>query len=216
MTTKYLFISLLICLITAASSVSAAQFYRWVDSQGNVFIQNYIPPEYVKGGYEIIDDAGNILKKVAPEISLEERRANEAAQVSAEMQRARDQELLKAYRSPSDVDRTMSTWLSRMDMEIRVKENRIRVKENEFNTLQARAADQERAGQTVDPELLSKMKAIQLEIESFNLEIREVELRQDESRSEFMRDRDRMIELWEMINDEPWQEPDTPDQANAN
>lgn len=209
-------LGLLICLVTVATTVNAGQFYRWVDNEGNVFIQNYIPPEYVKGGYEIIDDAGNILRKVAPEISLEERRANEAAKISEEMQRARDQELLKAYRSPTDVDRTMTTWLSRMDMEVRVKENRIRVKENEFNTLQSRAADQERAGQAVDPELVAQMKNIRLEIENFELEIREVELRQDESRSEFMRDRDRMIELWELINNKTWQEPDTGEQASAN
>lgn len=197
-------ISLLILL--SLTMASAAQFYRWVDDEGNTFIQSYIPPEFVAGGYEIIDDNGVVLKKVAPQISKAERDAREAAQVSAEMQRARDEELLKLYRSPADVDRAMKTWLSRMDMEIRVKRNRIRIKENEFDGLQERAANQEKAGAEVDSDLLNKMKAIRLEIDQFDLEIREVELRQEESKQLFMLDRERMVELWKIIYGEPWED----------
>ena len=197
----------LILVLFASSVATASQFYRWVDAQGNTYIQSYIPPEFVAGGYEIIDDNGVVLKKVAPQISEAERKANEAAAISQEMQLARDKELLKLYRSPTDVDRTMKTWLSRMDMEVQVKVNRIRIKENEFDTLQARAANLEKTGQEVDPELLAQMKAIELSIQQFRLEIREVQLRQDETRGEFMLDRERMVQLWELINKEKWVEP---------
>lgn len=195
--------------LLSLNSVWAQQFYRWIDENGNTNIQNTIPPEYVSGGYEVIDENGVVLKIVEPEMSEAEKRALETEAVNAEMRRARDEELLKMYRSPTDVDRAMKTWLSRMDMEIRVKRNRIRIKENEYNTLQERAANQEKSGQDVDPELLSKMKEIELEIDQFELEIKQVELRQEESRSVFMRDRDRMIELWELINKEDWVEPET-------
>jgi len=204
-------LALLICISLASTTTLAAQFYRWVDEEGNTYIQSYIPPEFVAGGYEIIDDAGIILKTVAPQVSDAEIKANEAAQISADMQRARDEELLKIYRSPSDVDRAMKTWLSRMDMEVRVKRNRIRIKENEFDGLQARAATMEKAGQEIDPDLLNQMKTIELEIDQFKLEIREVELRQDESRGEFMLDRDRMVILWGIINKVSWQEPEKKD-----
>lgn len=190
--------------VLSLSAAFGAQFYRWTDEAGNTYIQSYIPPEYVAGGYEIIDDNGTVLKKVAPQISEAERRANEAAAVNAEMQRARDEELLKLYRSPADVDRAMKTWLSRMDMEIRVKRNRIRIKENEFDTLQERAANQEKVGEEVDQDLLSQMKTIRLAIDQFDLEIRQVELRQEESRQTFLQDRERMVELWQLLNGEPW------------
>lgn len=200
--------SAVIALFLIASSAIAGQFYRWVDEEGNTFIQSYIPPEYVAGGYEVIDDKGLVLKKVAPQLSDAERRANEAAAISEEMQRARDEELLKLYRSPTDVDRALKTWVSRMNMEIRVKENRIRIKENEFDGLQERAANLEKAGKEVDADILAQMKAIQLEINQFDLEIREIELRQEEARSVFMLDRDRMVELWELINKKDWVEPE--------
>lgn len=202
--------------LMSLSSVWAQQYYRWVDKNGNTNIQSSIPPGSVAGGYEIIDENGVVLKVVEPQISEAEKRARETAAVNAEMRRARDEELLKMYRSPSDVDRTMKTWLSRMDMEIRVKLNRIRIKENEYNTLQERAANQEKAGQEVTSELLNEMKEIQQVIEQYRLEIQEVELRQAESRSVFMRDRDRMVELWEMINNEPWVEPEDASASNSN
>ncbi len=197
---------LLVILLSSPLVVNAAQFYRWTDEDGNTFIQSYIPPEHVKNGYEIIDDQGNIVNKVAPQLSEAERRAGEAARISAEMQQARDNELLRLYRSPTDVDRAMKTWLSRMDMEVRVIQNRITIKETEFDTLQERAANQEKAGKEVDPELVSQMKTITLEIQGYGLNIREVELRHEESRASFMQDRDRMITLWEMINKRSWVE----------
>lgn len=198
-------------LLLLCTTVSAQQFYRWTDENGKLTIQSTIPPEVVSKGYEIIDETGTVLKVIEPEISEAEKRARETAAVNAEMRRARDEELLKLYRSPSDVDRAMKTWLSRMDMEARVKRNRIRIKENEYNTLQERAANQEKAGQEVSQELINQMADIQLEIETYQLEIREVELRQEESRSVFLRDRARMVELWEILNNKDWVDPEPED-----
>lgn len=202
-------ITIPLTFLLLCSAASAQQFYRWTDEEGKLNIQSSIPPEMVSKGYEVIDESGTVLKVVAPELSEAEKRAQETAAVNAEMRRARDEELLKLYRSPSDVDRAMKTWLSRMDMEIRVKSNRIRIKENEYNTLQERAANQEKAGQEVSEALVDEMSTIQLEIETYQHEIREVELRQEESRSVFLRDRARMVELWEILNKEDWVEPES-------
>ncbi|WP_320824507.1 hypothetical protein, partial [Reinekea sp.] len=117
--------------------------------------------------------------------------------------------LLKLYRSPKDVDRAMKTWLSRMDTEARVKRNRIRIKEKEYASIQATAANQERIGQAVDPELVHKLDAIRTEIDDYTRAIRAVEQRQAESRAEFMLDRNRMLILWERINNKKWSDPET-------
>jgi septal ring factor EnvC (AmiA/AmiB activator) len=186
----------------------SAQFSRWTDKEGNLFIQSYIPPEAVKGGYEIIDDAGNLIQTVAPELSEEERKAQQNAQIAAEMQLARDEELLKLYRSPTDVDRAMNTWLSRMDMEVRVKVNRIRIKQSEYDTLQEQAANLEKVGKEVPLSLIENMDAIDQEIATFENEIDEVEARKQEARDLFLLDRARMKVLWEMINKKDWVEPE--------
>jgi len=210
------FFTLLLSFNLLSTQSSAAQFYRWSDAQGNTFIQSSIPPESVAGGYEIMDDAGIILQTVPPEIgdaeqaaANAEQAAANAVQLAAENQRARDLGLLKRYRSPKDVDRAMDTWLSRMDMEARLKRNRIRIKENEYDSIQTIAANQERIGQEVDPDLVQKLDAISVDIAKYSREIRAVELRQAESRAEFTLDRNRMAILWELINKKKWQDPVT-------
>jgi len=210
------FFTLVLSFNLVSTQSSAAQFYRWIDAQGNTYIQSSIPPESVAGGYEIMDDAGIILQTVPAQIgdaeqaaANAEQAAANAVQLAAENQRARDLGLLKLYRSPKDVDRAMKTWLSRMDTEARVKRNRIRIKEKEYASIQATAANQERIGQAVDPELVHKLDAIRTEIDDYTRAIRAVEQRQAESRAEFMLDRNRMLILWERINNKKWSDPET-------
>jgi hypothetical protein len=210
------FFTLVLSFNLVSTQSSAAQFYRWIDAQGNTYIQSSIPPESVAGGYEIMDDAGIILQTVPAQIgdaeqaaANAEQAAANAVQLAAENQRARDLGLLKLYRSPKDVDRAMKTWLSRMDTEARVQRNRIRIKEKEYASIQATAANQERIGQAVDPELVHKLDAIRTEIDDYTRAIRAVEQRQAESRAEFMLDRNRMLILWERINNKKWSDPET-------
>lgn len=193
-------------LALTSSMVFSAQFYRWTDVDGTTFIQSYIPPEFVSRGYDVIDDAGNLIQRVPRAITPEERSKLEAEQLSATLQKARDEELIKLYRTPLDVDRSMNTWLSRMDMEIRLKEGRILFKQKTFDSLQETAANQEKAGRPIDPEIVEEMAQIEVEIEKLNREIRGVELRKDESKAEFVTDRKRMVILWEMIHNKKWKE----------
>lgn len=201
-------IALLLTLSLLPLAADARQFFRYKDADGQTVINSSIPPEFVKKGYQIIDDKGVVLREVAPQLSEEEinnRRAQEQREQEA---RVRDSELVKLYRSPADVDRAMRTWVSRLDMEIRLKDNRIDILRTEFNTLQSQAADQERAGQSVDAELLSRMREIEAEIAGFQAEIDAVEARKAEARQEFTADRDRMKVIYERLNGRAWEDSD--------
>lgn len=200
-------IALLLTLSLIPLAAEARQFFRYKDADGQIVINSSIPPEFVKNGYEIIDDKGVVLREVAPQLSEEEIRNRRAEEQRVQEERVRDAELVKLYRSPGDVDRAMRTWLSRLDMEIRLKDNRIDILRTEFNALQSEAADQERAGQSVDAELLTQMAEIEAEIEEYQAEIEEVEARKTEAREEFSADRERMEIIYERLNGRPWQDP---------
>lgn len=199
-------IALLLTLSLIPLAAEARQFFRYKDADGQVVINSSIPPEFVKNGYEIIDDKGVVLREVAPQLSEEAIRNRRAEEQRVQEERVRDAELVKLYRSPSDVDRAMSTWLSRLDMEIRLKDNRIDILRSEFNTLQSQAANQERAGQAVDAELLTQMAEIEAEIAEYQAEIDEVEARKTETREDFTADRERMEIIYERLNGRPWQD----------
>ncbi|GGX58313.1 hypothetical protein [Saccharospirillum salsuginis] len=192
-------------------AAEAQQFFRYKDENGQIVINSSIPPEFVKNGYEILNEKGVVLREVAPQLSEEEIRRRRQEQERIANQEARDAELTKLYRSPIDVDRAMKTWLSRLDMEIRLKENRIAILRTEYNQLQSKAADQERAGKAVDEGLLADMAQIEEEIERYQSEIAEVEARQEEARDRFQRDRARMVILYERRTGKDWVEPENRD-----
>lgn len=200
-------IALLLTLSLIPLAAEARQFFRYKDADGQIVINSSIPPEFVKNGYEIIDDKGVVLREVAPQLSEEEIRNRRAEEQRIQEQRVRDAELVKLYRSPGDVDRAMRTWLSRLDMEIRLKDNRIDILRSEFNALQSEAANQERAGESVDADLLTQMAEIEAEIAEYQAEIEDVEARKAEAREEFGADRERMEIIYERLNGRPWQDP---------
>lgn len=204
-------IATLLMLSMLPLMAEAQQFFRYKDENGQIVINSSIPPEFVKNGYEILNEKGVVLKEVAPQLSEEEIRRRRQEQERIANQEARDAELTKLYRSPIDVDRAMKTWLSRLDMEIRLKENRIAILRTEYNQLQSKAADQERAGKTVDESLLAEMEQIEEEIERYQSEIAEVEARQEDARDRFQRDRERMVILYERRTGKDWVEPENRD-----
>lgn len=199
-------IALLLTLSLIPLAAEARQFFRYKDADGQTVINSSIPPEFVKNGYEIIDDKGVVLREVAPQLSEEEIRNRRAEEQRVQEERVRDAELVKLYRSPGDVDRAMRTWLSRLDMEIRLKDNRIDILRTEFNALQSQAANQERAGQAVDAELLTQMAEIEAEIAAYQAEIDHVEARKTEAREDFAADRERMEIIYERLNGRPWED----------
>lgn len=199
-------IALLLTLSLIPLAADARQFFRYKDADGQTVINSSIPPEFVKNGYEIIDDKGVVLREVAPQLSEEEIRNRRAEEQRVQEERVRDAELVKLYRSPGDVDRAMRTWLSRLDMEIRLKDNRIDILRTEFNALQSQAANQERAGQAVDAELLTQMAEIEAEIADYQAEIDHVEARKTEAREDFAADRERMEIIYERLNGRPWED----------
>ena len=201
-------IATLLMLSLLPLAAEAQQFFRYKDENGQIVINSSIPPEFVKNGYEIVNEKGVVLREVAPQLSDEEIRRRRQEQERIANQEARDAELTKLYRSPIDVDRAMKTWLSRLDMEIRLKENRIAILRTEYNQLQSKAADQERAGQPVDEGLLADMAQIKEEIDRYQAEIDEVEVRQLEARDRFQRDRERMVILYERRTGKDWVEPE--------
>lgn len=205
---------LLLLLMLTPGWAEARQYFRYKDDNGRIVINSSIPPEFVKKGYEVIDDKGVVLRVVEPQLSEEEIRRRRKEEQELQANRARDEELIKMYRSPIDVDRAMNNWLGRLDMEIRLKSNRIAILRSDFNQLQSRAANQERAGQTVSAEILADMADIRAEIDQYLADIEEVEARKREARERFGIDRERMIDIYQRATGKLWVEPESPEESS--
>ena len=103
----------------------AANIYRYYDNQGNLFHGSQVSPEFVKNGYEVLNEKGQVIQTVARALTEEEREAQALAQQSQQQsqeERARQEEedrlLLRLYRSPEEVIRRRDSTVEQLDAQI--------------------------------------------------------------------------------------------------
>jgi chromosome segregation ATPase len=157
-------------LLLPATAMSAT-FYRYTNDQGVTVVDDNVPPEYVKKGYEVVNEKGVVIKVVPRELSPEEQEIADAEKLLEERAKAEqlrlkewDESLLMRYSTVEDIEAAKERAL--MDLRIRVsilKSNKRSLKQQVEN-YQAEAAEQERMGKQVDVARLSKIEDLQSEI----------------------------------------------------
>ncbi|WP_428241349.1 hypothetical protein [Gynuella sp.] len=186
-----------VCIVVfmTAGWTAAANLYRYTDQNGTLVLESMIPPEFVSKGYEILNEQGQVLKVVPPAPSAEELAKMKAEKERQEMQSARDEELMKLYRFPEDVDRAKASWMSRLDVEIKLKRNQLTIRQTELDELRSQAAALERVNKPVPETLLQQMQEVQALMETINVDIQKVEARKVEDDKQFELDKQRVAEL---------------------
>jgi len=79
-----------VCILGAQSGFAADEMYRYEGHNGEVVIDDKIPPEFVPKGYSILNKSGFVIEKVEPALTDEE-----LAELSDE-RRAEEQKKAKA------------------------------------------------------------------------------------------------------------------------
>ena len=153
------------------SIAMAANFYRYTNDQGVIVVDDHVPPEHVKKGYEVVNEKGVVIRVVPRELTPEEQAVADAQKLQeeralAEQQRLKewDESLLMRYSTVEDIEAAKERAL--MDLKIRVsilKSNKRSLKQQVEN-YQSEAAEMERMGAEVDMSRLSKIEDLQSEI----------------------------------------------------
>lgn len=167
----------LVGLVLAASALVlpafalSADFYRYTNDQGVTVVDDHVPPEHVKKGYEVVNEKGVVIRVVPRELTPEEQEVADAhkqqeQRALAEQQRLKewDESLLMRYSTIEDIEAAKERAL--MDLRIRVsilKSNKRSLKQQVEN-YQSEAAEMERMGNEVDVSRLGKIEDLQSEI----------------------------------------------------
>lgn len=145
----------------------AAELFRYRNSAGVVVLANTIPAEYAAQGYTVIDHRGRVIRVVPRQLSDEEIRArSEAEAAEREAQAARlarrrqDEELLRLYSTPDDVERALARKLASIEGAIDTVEANIQRLRTQKRNLQARAAEIERSGQPIPQQVISGIRSL--------------------------------------------------------
>lgn len=199
--------SAFIIFLGLIGSTYAAEYYRYKDKTGAQVINTHIPPEYVKNGYEVITDRGQILRVIPPAPSAEElaerqaeKKAKEALKRQQAAQREIDDRLTKLYSHPDDAKRALERKLSELDYQISQKKGQLSAHNSKKEKIEAYAAERERAGRKVDDATIADIERLERQIRDINKLIEEIKESKEVAKVKFQKDIERMIEIFNEKN----------------
>ena len=200
------FLALLLASVVPLADAQGKELYRYRNADGVVVVDHRVPPEYIAGGYEVLNDRGVVLR-VVPRMPSEEERADVNAQQRLEAEareeeerlRKWDETLLLRYSAVSDIEAARDRALR--DLRVRVsilKSNRSSLRQ-QIENYQAQAADLERRGRDVDGELLKTIADLQQEVGVTERQIAERQREIEEVEMSFAADMERFTLLEELV-----------------
>jgi len=147
-------------------AIAAGFSYRYFDHDGGIHFGNFIPPEYVVNGYEVLNERGLVVDVILPKKVRDEQTAtllaNAEAQRKLEVQRAKDEALLRFYSNPDDVIRVRDRKMMEFDNFVAIQHGAIEANKSKMVKLQRQAADMERSGRIVSEIILQTLTTLEV------------------------------------------------------
>jgi hypothetical protein len=142
--------------VAAPQNNDARHRYKWHDAQGNLLLEDSIPPEDAKLGYDIVNANGLVVKHVDRQKTEEELAAAKAAKEKTEAdkraaaeQASRDTQLLAAYPNEADLRKAQESQLTMVTQNIDTAQAGIKSQEKSLSEMLGHAAELERDGKPV-------------------------------------------------------------------
>ncbi|WP_447754949.1 DUF4124 domain-containing protein [Pseudomonas nicosulfuronedens] len=176
----------------AGQPTGQVEMYRYVNDKGITVIDRLgVPSQYIGKGYQVLNDQGRVIREVppAPTAAEIEQRKADAARISS------DQQLMRMYTSVEDVDRARDRKLAELDGLTSVAKGNLQSLKTQQANLQARAADQERAGRPVPGDLVAQLGNLRGDEQRLLQDIARYQQLRTQAVSSFGEDRARVAQL---------------------
>ncbi|MFT0179385.1 DUF4124 domain-containing protein [Pseudomonas benzopyrenica] len=143
-------------LIALPLAGQAAELYRYLDRNGTLVIDRQgVPPEYAGKGYDVLNEQGRVIRKVAPALPA----AELDRQAQARQQALVDDQLRRLYSNVEDVDRAKARKLAELDGLLQIKKANLEATRQLQSQLMEQAAVQQRNGQALPADLQARLDA---------------------------------------------------------
>ena len=144
-------------LIALPLAGQAAELYRYLDRNGTLVIDRQsVPPEYAGKGYDVLNEQGRVIRKVAPALPA----AELDRQAQARQQALVDGQLRKLYSNVEDVDRAKARKLAELDGLMQIKKATLDSVRQQQSQLMEQAAVYQRNGQALPADLQARLDAM--------------------------------------------------------
>ena len=197
-----LLLLLLVLLQAISSPAMAANIYRYVDNQGRMVWDSKIPSQYVKNGYSILNERGQVIQVVpralTPEEIAQQSQALEAQKQAEAAERAQleaDSLLLRLFRSPEDIERKRDEKLEQLDVQRTVLSAARNKTQEEVTRLEGILTRSEQANLDPSPDTIESLKFQTAEIERLQGLLTNLDVEAEQAVADAARDIGRLKEL---------------------
>lgn len=143
----------LLLLSSTVIWAAAGEYYRYTDLNGNMVIDNDIPPELIKNGYDVIDKHGRMIRSIKPQATEEqliavtaERKKQQEEEAKLRAQAIYDLSLLRRYSFVSDIEAEKTRKIKEMEISVSILKGNLIGVRSELALELEKAAQIERAG----------------------------------------------------------------------
>ncbi len=194
----------------AKSSMKTGEYYRYIDASGMLVIDNDIPPERVRNGYEVINKNGRVIRQVDAVASGEELAKDKAkrqkmaeAEAQRQAQENYDLSLLRRYSFVSDINAERARKIKEMEVNVSILKGNLNSVRAELTIEFESAAKIERSGGKPPQALNDRIAALEEKITTTEDMINKQKAARDITSLEYQRAIDRFTELQVMRGRRP-------------
>jgi chromosome segregation ATPase len=195
--------ALLLSLVAAVSfstSANAKQLYRYLTDKGVPTIDDHVPPEFTKNGYEILSPDGRVLQTIPRQLTGVEGERKRAADAEAKRLREWDKNLLLRYSSVDDIAAARERALREIDARMSILRSNLQSAKAQVEHEQEKAADMERRGGKVPEEMTANIAKLKMEAASTEESIAERQKEKEAARVSYQKDIDRFKTLQDVVD----------------
>ena len=159
------FTILLLISALVISQANAANLYKYKDDQGREITGSRVPAEFVKNGYQVLNERGQVIEVVQRTLTAEERAAQSEQleqqrllEQAALRQEEEDRMLLRLYRTPEEVVRRRDATIEQLEAQMIVLNSLLEDAEEKLAELEQRVVNNENAGTQIPANLAAQVE----------------------------------------------------------
>lgn len=179
--------ALLACAI--AMPADAATLYRYINDKGYQEIGYSVPTHLVPNGYDVIDESGRLVRRVAAQLSEEDYAAKLERERKLEACEKAVARVHRRYETLEDIDDAEVQFEAQLEESLQNAHANLEYNQTELQKLQDRAANYEREGKIIPKLDLEGIEQVRTTIDNLNAQIETRELSRGTKATEFDEER---------------------------
>ena len=153
----WIMVSLLGFCLCFSATADARELFRYKNENGSLVLSHTIPNERVKAGYDIVDEYGNLVRRVAPQLSEAAYREKlHKEKMVADCTKMQDR-VRKLYQVEADIAYAERTGLESIDNSILNTRAKLGVMATQREEFEVQAAQLDVSGQVIPKVLLDNI-----------------------------------------------------------